>query len=79
MESGADASDGRATLVALTTAGHDAARAVAQIEKDLYAVLGAVLDDAQLDAALTVLRDLVADLPTGIALQRRIEDKNSTR
>lgn len=75
----ADATDGRATLVSLTSAGVEAARAVGQIERDLYALLGAVIDDTQIEAASDVLRGLVADLPTGMALQRRIDDKASAR
>lgn len=79
VESGADAADGRAKRVTLSWAGAKAAQSVRQIEQDLYSVLGLVLDHAQLDAALPVLRGLVAELPTGIALQRRIEDKASAR
>ena len=73
----ADASDGRATLVSLTPAGDVAAQAVGQIEQSLYAVLGSIVDDEQLAPALDVLRGFVADLPTGMALQRRIDDKAS--
>ncbi|HZP15617.1 MAG TPA: MarR family transcriptional regulator [Nocardioides sp.] len=75
----ADATDGRATQVALTPAGADAAAAVARTERDLYAFLATVIDDEQLEAAADALRGLVADLPTGMALQRRIDDKTSAR
>lgn len=75
----ADATDGRATLVSLTPAGAEAAAAVARTERDLYAFLATVIDDAQLKAASDVLRGFVADLPTGMALQRRIDDKTAAR
>jgi DNA-binding MarR family transcriptional regulator len=75
VASGADPADGRNTLLSLTPAGVDAARAVKRVEADLYAFLGTLLDDDQVDAALPILRALVGQLPTGAALQRRIADK----
>ena len=78
VSSGADPADGRITLLSLTTDGRAAARAVTRIERDLYASLGLVLDARHLAAALPVLRALVAPLPTGAALQRRISDKGGS-
>ena len=75
VSSAAAPTDGRATLISLTAAGVDAVQDVTRIERDLYDVLGMVLDAAQLSAALPVLRALVEQLPAGQALQRRIADK----
>lgn len=75
VSSDADPSDGRITLVSLTPAGQAAAREVTRIEKELYASLGLVINDRQLAAAVPVLRTLVAAMPTGAALRRRIADK----
>ncbi len=75
VDSSADPADGRITLLSLTRSGADAARAVKAIEQDLYAGLARVLTDDQVDAAIPVLRGLVAELPTGEALRRRIADK----
>jgi DNA-binding MarR family transcriptional regulator len=75
VESSSDASDRRTTLLLLTQEGIKAARAVDQIEQDLYAALTLMLDSRQVDSALPALRALVAHLPTGAALQRRIADK----
>ncbi len=75
VESSSDPMDGRITLLTLTAAGNAAAGAVSQVEHDLYATLALLVDEDQVDAALPVLRALVAPLPTGEALQRRIADK----
>ena len=75
VESSADRRDRRTTLLSLTPAGTDAAAAVSQIEQNLYSVLKMILDADQLAAAVPVLRTLVANLPAGQALQRRIADK----
>jgi DNA-binding MarR family transcriptional regulator len=75
VESRVEASDGRITLLSLTQAGIEAAQAVTQVEQDLYAAFTLILDDNAVDIALPVLRTLVAHLPTGSALQRRIADK----
>lgn len=71
--------DRRTTLVSLTPAGADAARAVSEIEQDLYAVIRVILRDDQVAAALPVLRALVERLPAGQALQRRIADRDTAR
>ena len=75
VESTVGSADRRTTLLSLTPAGIDAARAVSQIEHNLYGALTAILDDDQVAAALPVLRTLVGQLPAGEALQRRIADK----
>lgn len=75
VDSTADMTDGRATLLSLTRSGQRAARVVSKIEQHLYEGLGMFLDEDQLAAALPVLRALVETLPTGEALQRRIADK----
>jgi DNA-binding MarR family transcriptional regulator len=67
--------DLRTTLVSLTSAGSKAAQSVSQVEQNLYEVLGLILSDDQMAAALPALRSLVAQLPTGQALQRRIADR----
>lgn len=77
VEPMADPEDGRTTLLALTAAGEDAARTVTRIEEDLYAGLRLLVDDDQLAAALPVLRALVGALPAGVALQRRMADKDA--
>jgi DNA-binding MarR family transcriptional regulator len=69
------ADDRRTTLLSLTATGAEAARTVSQIEQDLYSVLGLILDDAQVAAALPALRALVMELPAGQALQRRMSDQ----
>ncbi len=74
VESMPGAEDRRTTVLSLTDAGRKAARTVSEIEQDLYATLALVLSEDQLAAALPVLRALVAQLPAGQALQRRIED-----
>jgi len=70
-------SDRRTTVLSLTSAGIDAAQTVSEIEQNLYAALGMILDDDQVANALPVLRALVAQLPTGQALQRRINDRTA--
>jgi DNA-binding MarR family transcriptional regulator len=75
VESSADPLDGRVTLLSLTPAGADAARAVSKIEAELYDGIGSLVDRAQVEAALPVLRALVGALPAGEALQRRIADR----
>lgn len=77
VESSASPADGRITLLSLTPAGNDAAHAVSQIEQDLYSALSLMVDDHQVGAALPALRALVAPLPTGQALNRRIADKGA--
>ena len=74
VESTAGTADRRTTVLSLTSAGLDAAQIVSQIEQNLYQGLNYILDDAQVAAAMPVLRTLVAQLPAGQALQRRISD-----
>ncbi|NMO03254.1 winged helix DNA-binding protein [Gordonia sp. TBRC 11910] len=71
------AQDRRTTVLSLTESGLDAARTVREIEENLYAALGFVLDADRLDAVIPVLRSLVAQLPAGQALQRRILDREA--
>jgi DNA-binding MarR family transcriptional regulator len=78
VESRADPSDGRITLLSLTPTGIDAARAVRRIEQDLYSAFSTIVSERQVQAAIPVLRALVDRLPTGAALQRRIADKATT-
>jgi hypothetical protein len=47
---------------------------VSEIERNLYAVLGSILDGDQVASALPVLRRLVEHLPAGQALRHRIAD-----
>jgi MarR family transcriptional regulator, organic hydroperoxide resistance regulator len=75
VESTAEPEDRRTTQLSLTSTGIDAARTVSHIERDLYDVLALILADDQVAAALPVLRALVAELPAGQALQRRIADR----
>ncbi len=75
VQSTAGSADRRTTLQSLTTEGLEAARTVSRIEQDLYSALALVLSDDQVNAALPVLRALVAQLPAGQALQRRIDDR----
>ncbi|HWU33062.1 MAG TPA: winged helix DNA-binding protein [Marmoricola sp.] len=72
----ADPDDGRSTLLSLTPAGVKAAKAVGKAEQELYATLALMTTEEQIHAALPVLRALVAPLPTGEALNRRIADKD---
>jgi len=75
VQSTEGAVDRRTTLLSLTAAGVDAARNVGQIEQNLYGALAMILGEDEFAAALPVLRTLVAQLPAGQALQRRIADK----
>jgi len=77
VASTAGSADRRTTVLSLTAAGIEAARTVSEIEQHLYAALGMILDDDQVANALPVLRALVAQLPTGQALQRRINDRTA--
>jgi DNA-binding MarR family transcriptional regulator len=79
VESTTGSEDRRTTLLSLTPAGRKASRAVSQIENDLYAGLTMMVGDEDVADALPVLRALVAELPTGQALQRRISDRTSAR
>jgi DNA-binding MarR family transcriptional regulator len=79
VASGADAADGRITLLALTPAGAEAAAAVTGVEQEMYSLFAAVLGDQDVEDALPVLRALVSELPTGAALRRRIDDKAAAR
>jgi DNA-binding MarR family transcriptional regulator len=76
VQSTAGSADRRTTLMSLADEGATAARTVSLIEQDLYSALTMILSDDQLAAALPVLRALVAQLPAGQALQRRIEDRS---
>lgn len=71
------AEDRRTTVLSLSESGLDAARIVRDIEENLYAALGFVLDADKLDAVIPVLQALVAQLPAGQALQRRILDREA--
>jgi len=75
VQSTPGSADRRTTLQSLTNEGRKAARTVSQIEQDLYSNLTAVLSDNELEAALPALRSLVAQLPAGQALRRRIDDR----
>jgi DNA-binding MarR family transcriptional regulator len=75
VESSIGTEDRRTTVLSLTRAGSAMARTVSDIEANLYAALGSILDARAVAAALPVLRTLVAQLPTGQALQRRIADR----
>lgn len=75
VESTAGPDDKRTTLVTLTPAGRKAAKSVSRVEQNLYEVLALILTEDQVAAALPALRALVAPLPTGQALQRRIADR----
>lgn len=77
VRSSAGETDRRTIHLTLTDKGVEAARIIGQIEQDLYAGLRLVIEDDQLASTLPVLRGLVAALPAGIALQRRIEDKKA--
>jgi len=72
VESTPGVDDRRTTLLSLTPSGSDAAREVGRIEDDLYEVLTTMVDEKQLEVVLPVLRGLVAQLPAGQALQRRL-------
>lgn len=74
-ESTVSEDDRRSTLISLTPAGRKAARIVSQIEHDLYIALASIVGDDQVAAALPALRTLVAQLPAGQALQRRLADR----
>lgn len=74
----AGADDRRTTRLSLTDLGVAAARTVTDVEQDLYDGLRLVLDERRVSDALPVLRALVGELPTGQALRRRIEDREST-
>lgn len=76
VESTVGSADRRTTLLSLTPTGTDAARAVSEIEHNLYGALTSILDDDQVAAVLPVLRTLVGQLPAGQALQRRIADRD---
>jgi len=77
VESSAGTDDRRTTVLSLTPAGRKAARTVSQIEQNLYHGLGMILTDAQVAAALPVLRALVTRLPAGQALQHRMSDRDA--
>lgn len=72
-----DPMDGRATVVSLTADGKRVAQTVADVERDLYELLGAMVDAEGLPALIDGLRTIVAGLPAGQALQRRIDDKDA--
>jgi MarR family transcriptional regulator, organic hydroperoxide resistance regulator len=73
VESSAGTADRRTTLLSLTASGLDAAREISRIEQDFYGALAEMMDENQVGAVLPVLRDLVAQLPAGQALRRRID------
>jgi DNA-binding MarR family transcriptional regulator len=77
VQSSAGAEDRRTIHLTLTPKGAEAARIIGQIEQDLYAGLRLLISDDELASTLPVLRGFVAPLPAGLALQRRIEDKES--
>jgi DNA-binding MarR family transcriptional regulator len=78
VESTVSPNDRRSTLITLTPAGRKAAQVVSAIERDLYAGLTSIVGDDKIAAALPALRALVADLPAGRALRRRLDDRAST-
>jgi DNA-binding MarR family transcriptional regulator len=79
VESTAGSPDRRTTLLSLSPEGMAAARAVSEIEQNLYMALTSILDDDQVAAALQALRTVVGQLPAGQALQRRIADRDPAR
>jgi DNA-binding MarR family transcriptional regulator len=77
VASAAGPDDRRTTLLSLTAAGRKAAKSVSRVEQNLYEVLGQMLSREQVAAALPTLRAVVAPLPTGQALKRRIADRTT--
>lgn len=75
VQAEAGAVDRRTTVIGLTPAGAAAAQRVGEIEQQLYAGLRGALDDEQVESARALLAGLVAELPAGQALRRRIEDQ----
>ena len=75
VQAGEGQDDRRTTPLSLTGKGVEAARDVARIEKDLYAVLASVVSERELHTVLPVLRRFVDQLPAGQALKSRIGDK----
>jgi MarR family transcriptional regulator, organic hydroperoxide resistance regulator len=71
----ADASDARATRLHLTAAGKRAAKQVGVAEQRLRAALAPALEPRALAATNELLRGLVAELPAGRALARRIAEE----
>ena len=72
VERRTDAEDRRYLQLSLTPEGERLATAVAGIEEDMYAFIDAVSSDPETDAVLEVLHKLVDTLPSGEALNKRI-------
>jgi MarR family transcriptional regulator, organic hydroperoxide resistance regulator len=71
VERARSATDGREVLLQLTSTGRRAAAQVAAIEGELYASLEALATRHDVDDTLALLRDFIADLPSGQAFARR--------
>jgi MarR family transcriptional regulator, organic hydroperoxide resistance regulator len=64
--------DKRKIVLTLTPRGHALAEQVARIEAALYAALGALVSDQQIETTLPLLWSVVANRPAGDALARRL-------
>jgi MarR family transcriptional regulator, organic hydroperoxide resistance regulator len=67
------ADDRRKVVLTLTTRGRAAAERVGAVEEALYAALGGMISEGQVEALLPILRHIVAGRPAGEALARRLK------
>ena len=72
VERRADAADRRYLQLTLTPEGERLATAVAGIEEDLYSFLDAASSGMDTDAVLGLLHNLIDPLPSGKALNKRL-------
>jgi MarR family transcriptional regulator, organic hydroperoxide resistance regulator len=71
LQRGEREGDRRAVELSLTPDGTNAARAVAEAERELHAWLSSSLSEREIDAAVSALRKLVDGRQTGTAIARR--------
>jgi len=72
VERRTDTEDRRYLRLTLTPEGERLATAVATIEEDLYAFIDAATQGAETDAVLELLHGLIDGLPSGDALNKRL-------
>ncbi|HEU0026526.1 MAG TPA: MarR family transcriptional regulator [Ktedonobacterales bacterium] len=64
--------DKRKVVLTLTPRGYELAQQVARVEEALYAALGALISDEQIETMLPALWAIVTGRPAGDALARRL-------